>query len=53
VAAAALFSGHARTALWILLPGVVLHLYPTLLQRSILLRLQRLFDRTAAAFQSQ
>jgi hypothetical protein len=47
VAAAALFSGHARTALWIPLPGVVLHLYPTLLQRSILLRLQPLLVRSA------
>jgi hypothetical protein len=47
VAAAALFSGYARTALWILLPGVVLHLYPMLLQRSVLLRLQPLLGRTA------
>jgi hypothetical protein len=40
--AAALFAGHAWGALWIVLPGVVLHLYPLLLQRSIMLRLQRL-----------
>jgi hypothetical protein len=46
-ATAALVSGHARTALWILLPGMVLHLYPMLLQRSILLRLQPLLGRTA------
>jgi hypothetical protein len=32
-------------ALWILLPGVVVHLYPVLLQRSIMLRLQPLLDR--------
>jgi hypothetical protein len=28
------------------LPGVVLHLYPVLLQRSIMLRLQRLLDES-------
>ncbi len=49
VAAAALFAGSPRTALWILLPGVVLHLYPALLQRSILLRLQPLLNRATAA----
>ena len=42
--AAALFTGHPRGALWILLPGVVLHLYPVLLQRSIMLRLQPLLN---------
>lgn len=36
-----------RAALWLLLPGVVLHLYPVLLQRSIMLRLQPLLDKTA------
>lgn len=46
LAAAALFTGHASGALWILLPGVVLHLYPVLLQRSIMLRLQRLLVET-------
>ena len=46
LAAAALFTGHLRGALWILLPGVVLHLYPMLLQRSIMLRLQRLSDES-------
>jgi len=45
LAAAALFARHAWGALWILLPGVVLHLYPVLLQRSIMLRLQRLLDK--------
>lgn len=34
-------------ALWILMPGVFVHLYPVLLQRSILLRLQPLLDRFA------
>ncbi len=34
--------------MWVLLPGVV-HLYPTLLQRSILLHLQPLLDRVPAA----
>jgi len=42
----ALFTKHPlRGALWMLLPGVVLHLYPVLLQRSIMLRLQPLFDK--------
>jgi hypothetical protein len=46
LAAASLFTGHLWGALWILLPGMVLHLYPVLLQRSIMLRLQRLLDET-------
>ena len=46
LSAAALFTGHARGALWILLPGVFLHLYPVLLQRSILLRLQPLLEKS-------
>jgi hypothetical protein len=45
LAAVALFTGHAWGALWILLPGVVIHLYPVLLQRSIMLRLQPLLDK--------
>lgn len=45
LAALALFSGHPWGALWILLPGVIVHLYPVLLQRSIMLRLQLLFDK--------
>jgi len=45
LAGAALLTGHPRGALWILLPGVVMHLYPVLLQRSILLRLQPLLYR--------
>jgi hypothetical protein len=45
LAAAALLTGHPWGAFWILLPGVVLHLYPVLLQRSIMLRLQPLLDR--------
>ncbi len=46
LAAVALFTGHPWGALWILLPGVVVHLYPVLLQRSILLRLQPLLDKS-------
>jgi len=49
VAAVALFTGHAWGALWILLPGVVVHLYPALLQRAIMLRLQPLLARVAGA----
>jgi hypothetical protein len=45
LAAAALLIGHPWAALWILVPGVVVHLYPALLQRSIMLRLQPLMDR--------
>lgn len=47
LAAVALFTGHPWGALWILLPGVVLHLYPVLLQRSIMLRLQPLSDKAS------
>jgi hypothetical protein len=31
---------------WILLPGVFLHLYPVLLQRAVMLRLQPLLERS-------
>ena len=49
LAVLALFSRHPwRGALWMLLPGVVVHLYPVLLQRSIMLRLQPLLDRSGA-----
>jgi len=45
----ALFGRHALSAaLWMLLPGVVVHLYPLLLQRSTLLRLQPLLDKTGS-----
>jgi hypothetical protein len=45
----ALLSRHPwSAALWMLLPGVVVHLYPVLLQRSIMLRLQPLLDRTGS-----
>jgi hypothetical protein len=47
-AAAALFTGHPWGAVWIFFPGVIFHLYPLLLQRSILLRLQPLFDRSGS-----
>jgi hypothetical protein len=49
LAVLALFCRHPwRGALWILLPGVIVHLYPVLLQRSILLRLQPLLDKTGS-----
>jgi len=42
----ALFSRHPWSgALWMLLPGSVVHLYPLLLQRSIMLRLQPRLDK--------
>jgi hypothetical protein len=49
LAVLALFSRHSLSgAFWMLLPGVVVHLYPVLLQRSIMLRLQPLLDRTGS-----
>jgi hypothetical protein len=49
LAALALFSRHPwSAALWMLLPGAVVHLYPVLLQRSIMLRLQPLLDKTGS-----
>jgi hypothetical protein len=46
----ALFTKHPwRGALWMLLPGVVVHLYPVLLQRSIMLRLQPWLDKSGSA----
>jgi len=43
----ALFSRNPwSAALWLLLPGVVFHLYPVLLQRAIMLRLRPLLDKT-------
>ena len=49
LAVLALFTRHPwSAALWMLLPGVVVHLYPVLLQRSILLRLQPLLDKMIA-----
>ena len=49
LAAVALFTGHPLSAaLWMLLPGVVVHLYPVLLQRSIMLRLQPLLDKSGS-----
>jgi hypothetical protein len=45
LAALAFFTGYPWGAVWILLPGVVLHLYPALLQRAILLRLQPLLPK--------
>ena len=35
-------------ALWMLFPGVVVHLYPALLQRSIILRLQPVLDKISS-----
>jgi hypothetical protein len=49
LAVLALLSRHPwSAALWMLLPGVVVHLYPVLLQRSIMLRLQPLLDKTCS-----
>jgi Glycosyl-4,4'-diaponeurosporenoate acyltransferase len=49
LAVLALFSRHPwSAAFWMLMPGVVLHLYPVLLQRSIILRLQPLLDKTGS-----
>jgi hypothetical protein len=46
LASLALFTAHPwRGALWMLLPGVGPHLYPLLVQRAVLLRLQPLLDR--------
>lgn len=45
LSSAALFTGHARGALLILLPGVFIHLYPVLLQRAVMLRLQPLLEK--------
>lgn len=43
----ALFRKHPWIgALWMLLPGVVIHLYPVLLQRSLMLRLRPLLDKS-------
>ena len=47
LAVLALFCRHPWSgALWMLFPGVVVHLYPVLLQRSIMLRLQPLLDNS-------
>ena len=51
LAALAYFTGHPWAALGILLPGVVVHLYPVLLQRSNMLRLQPLLARSQASHQ--
>jgi hypothetical protein len=49
LAVLALFSRHPwSAALWMLLPRVVVHLYPVLLQRSIMLRPQPLLDKTGS-----
>jgi SAM-dependent methyltransferase len=49
LAVLALFARHPlRGVLWMLLPGVVLHLYPVLIQRSLMLRLQPLLDKGGA-----
>jgi hypothetical protein len=50
LAVLALFSRYPwKAALWMLLPGVIVHLYPVLLQRSIMLRLQPLLDKADSA----
>jgi hypothetical protein len=49
LAVLALFTEHPWSAAqWMLLPGVAVHLYPLLLQRSIMLRLQPLMDKTGS-----
>jgi hypothetical protein len=49
LAVLALFSRHPWSgALWMLLPGVVVHLYPLLLQRSLMLGLQPLLDKSGS-----
>lgn len=49
LAVIALFGSSSwRGALWMLLPAVPVHLYPVLLQRSILLRLQPLLDKSSS-----
>ena len=50
LAVLALFSKHPWSgALWVLLPGLVVHLYPVLLQRSTMLRLQPLLQKMRPA----
>lgn len=49
LAGLALATGHAPGALWILLPGIVLHFYPVLLQRWMTLRVAPLLCRARAA----
>lgn len=41
-----LATGHQSGALWILVPGVILHLYPVLLQRWMTLRVEPLLRRS-------
>ena len=41
----ALGTGHLWGALWLLVPAVLLHLYPVLLQRTMVLRLRPLLER--------
>jgi len=49
LAVLALFSSDPlRAALWMLLPGVVVHFYPVLLQRSVMLRLQPLLVKSGS-----
>jgi len=50
LAVLALFSRHPwKGAAWMLLPGVPIHLYPVLLQRSTMLRLQPLLEKMGPA----
>lgn len=45
LATVARVTGHSwGAAIWMLLPGVVVHVYPVLLQRSIMLRIQPLLE---------
>ena len=45
VAALALGTGHPWGAVWLMAPAVLLHLYPVLLQRMMVLRLRPLLER--------
>lgn len=49
LAALALATGHPWGAFWLMLPATLLHLYPVLLQRMMVLRLRRLLARCEAS----
>jgi hypothetical protein len=50
LAALALFTRHPwMGALWMLLPSLPIHVYPVLLQRSVMVRLQPLLDKTGSS----
>jgi hypothetical protein len=49
LAGLALATGHEAGALWILVPGIILHLYPVLLQRWMTLRVAPLLRRSGTS----